>query len=208
MNIAFIFSLVSFLAFLGESGVLLWLHIRPTGYNFMRHAISDYGVGKTRRLFSIYLWLAGIGAAALAVALRLGLTAPPVQERAIIFLLLLAGFRICVSLFPTDLEGQPLTKTGILHYFFAILSIGFAYAIIAQLTPFFQSRPDWHSVNKILTILLNIATPSLIAIVITMWKPLRNIFGLFERLFVATTILWFFIVSLFLVISIHIVLRN
>jgi Protein of unknown function (DUF998) len=203
MNLAFIFSLVSFLAYLCESGVLFWMHVRPTGYNFMRHAISDYGVGKTRRLFSVYLWLASLGAVALAIALMIGLKAPPVPERAIIFLFLLAVFRIGVSIFPTDLEGQALTKTGLLHYIFAILSIGFVYAIMAQLTPFFQTRPDWHSVNKILAILLNIATPSLIAIIITMWKPLRNIFGLFERLFVITTTLWFLIVSLFLAISMH-----
>jgi hypothetical protein len=203
MNTAFIFSLVSFLLYLGESGVLLWLHIKPTGYNPIRHAISDYGVGKTHRLFSIYLWLASLGGVALAVALMVGFKTPAVPERAVIFLLLLAGFRIYVSLFPTDLEGQTLTKTGILHYIFAILTIGFTYSIIAQLTPFFQTRPDWQAVSKILTILLNIATPSLIAIVITMWKPLRNIFGLFERLFVITTTLWFLIVSMFLAISVH-----
>jgi hypothetical protein len=203
MNLAFIFSLLSFLAYLGESGILLWLHIKPTEYNPIRHAISDYGVGKTRRLFNIYLWLAGLGAVALAVALRLGLKVPSIPERSVIFLLLLAVFRICVSLFPTDLEGRPLTRTGVLHYIFAILSIGFVYAIIAQLTPFFQMRLDWQTINRTLVILLNITTPAIIAIIITMWKPLRNIFGLFERLFVITTSLWFLIVSMFLTVAIH-----
>ncbi len=203
MNIAFIFSLLSFLAYLSGSGVLLCLHIKPTEYHPIRHAVSDYGVGNTQRLFNIYLWLASLGAFALAVALMVGLEAPPVPQRAIIFLLLLVGVRICVSLFPTDLEGQPLTRTGILHYIFAILSIGLVYSIMAQLTPFFQMRPDWQSVNSVLKVLLTIATPALIAIVITMWKPLRNIFGLFERLFVITTTLWFLVVSIFLSISIH-----
>ena len=203
MTAAHIFSLLSFLAYFGCGCILFWLHIQPTGYSPIRHAISDYGVGKTQRLFNIYLLLAGLGSAALAAALIFGLEAPSVPQRAIILLLLLAGIRICVSAFPTDLEGKPLTRTGILHYIFAILSVGLVYTIMAQLTPFFQTRPDWQTVNSILKVLLTIATPALAMVVITLWKPLRNIFGLFERLFVITTTLWFLTVSIFLATSIH-----
>jgi hypothetical protein len=203
MNAAFIFSLISFLAYLSASSLLLWLHIKRTGYHPIRHAVSDYGVGNTHRLFNIYLSFSGLGAVALSLALSFGLKTPPAPERAIILLFLLAGVRVCVSLFPTDLEGQPLTKTGILHYLFAILSIGFVYAIAAELTPFFQARPDWEIISNILGVLLAIATPALVAIIVTMWKPLRNIFGLFERLFIATTTLWFLVVSAFLTVLLH-----
>jgi len=203
MNTAFVFSLLSFLAYLSAGSVLFWLHIKHTGYHFMRHAISDYGVGPTHRLFNIYLWLSSFGAIALVVALMIKLQILPIPEKTIIFLLLLAGVRIFVSMFPTDLERQPLTQTGILHYIFAILSIGFVYTITAQLTPFFQARPDWQAVNGILRVLWAIATPALVGIIITMWKPLRNIFGLFERIFVVTTTLWFLVVSAFLTILFH-----
>jgi hypothetical protein len=203
MSIAFIFSLLSFLAYLSGNDVLLWLHIKPTKYHLIRHAISDYGVGNTRRLFNIYLWLSGLGAGTLAIALMVGLKTFPVPERAIILLLLLAGIRICVSIFPTDLEEKPLTRIGILHYIFAILSVGLVYTIMAELTPFFQARPDWQTVNSILKMLFTIATPTLVAIIITMWKPLRNTFGLFERMFVITTTLWFLLVSAFLTILLH-----
>ncbi len=81
--------------------------------------------------------------------------------------------------------------------------MGLVYTIMAQLTPFFQTRPDWQTVNSILKVLLTIATPALAMVVITLWKPLRNIFGLFERLFVITTTLWFLTVSIFLATSIH-----
>jgi len=74
---------------------------------------------------------------------------------------------------------------------------------MAEITPFLQTKPDWQTVNNILKILLDIAAPTLIAMIITMWKPLRNIFGLFERLFVASATLWFIIVSIFLAISIY-----
>jgi hypothetical protein len=203
MNMAFIFAFLSFFAYLGADSVLLWLHIKPTGYYPMRHAISDYGVGPTHRLFNIYLQLTNFGGVTLAIALMAGLNAPSVPQRSIVLFFLLVAIRICLSLFPTDLEGHSLTRIGILHYIFAILSIGFVYTITAQLTPFFQARPDWQAVNSILKVLLNIATPALIAIVITMWKPLRSIFGLFERLFIATTAVWFLVVSAFLTILLH-----
>jgi hypothetical protein len=203
MSIAFMFALLSFLAYLGESGVLVWLHAKPTGYNLVRHAVSDYGVGKTRRLFTIYLALAGLGSVLLAVAFMFGPEAPIVPQRTIVFLLLLAIARIGVILFPTDLEGKPLTRTGILHYFFAIVSIGFTYTIMAELTPIFLTIPDWQVVAGILNVLLMIATPALVALVITLWKPLRNIFGLFERLFIVSTTIWFLFASAFLAVLLH-----
>ena len=76
-----------------------------------------------------------------------------------------------------------------------IVSIESVYTVIAQLTPFIGARPEWQAVSAILGVLCIIATPALIAIIITMWKPLRNIFGLFERLFVIATTLWFLIMS-------------
>ncbi|MEK7069993.1 MAG: DUF998 domain-containing protein [Patescibacteria group bacterium] len=203
MNIAFIFALLGFLAYISEGGVLLWLHIKPTGYHPIRNAVSDYGVGPTHRLLRIYLWLCNLGAVFLTIALIVGLRVPPIPQRSIVFLFLLVGVRICLSLFPTDLEGKPMTRTGILHYIFAVLTIGFVYTIMAQLTPFFQARPDWQAINRILGVLLTITTPALIAIVITMWKPLRSIFGLFERIFIVSTTLWFLIVSAFLAISLY-----
>ena len=203
MNIGFICALLSFLAYLGESGVLVWLHAKPTGYNLVRHAVSDYGVGTTRRLFTIYLGLAGLGGILLAAALMLRPEAPAIPQRTIVFLFLLALARIGVILFPTDLEGKPQTQTGMLHYLFAIVSIGFTYTIMAELTPIFQTNPDWHAVTGILNILFTIATPVLVALVITLWKPLRNIFGLFERLFVVTAMIWFLVVSAFLAVLLH-----
>jgi hypothetical protein len=198
MNLAFILAVLSFVAYLGANSILFWLHFKPTGYHLIRHALSDYGVGPTRHLFNVYIQLTNFGGITLAIALLDGLHAPAVPQRSIVLLFLLFVIRICLSLFPTDLEGKPLTRIGILHYVFAILSIGFTYTIMAQLTPFFQARPDWQAVQSSLKVLLNIATPALIAIVITMWKPLRSIFGLFERLFIATTAVWFLIVSAFL----------
>lgn len=200
MSIVFIVPLLSFLTYLGAYGTLVWLHIKPTEYNPVRNAVSDYGVGYTRRLFNTYLQLNSFGAIALAIAL---IKIPSVPQRSIIFLFLLICARIGTSMFPTDLEGKTLTRTGFLHYIFAILSVGFVYSIIAQLTPFFQTRPDWQAVSSILNIILTITTPILVMVVVTMWKPLRKFFGLFERIFIATTAVSFLIVSAFLTILFH-----
>ena len=145
--------------------------------------------------------LNSFGAIALAIAL---IKIPSVPQRSIIFLFLLICARIGTSMFPTDLEGKTLTRTGFLHYIFAILSVGFVYSIIAQLARvFFQTRPDWQAVSSILNIILTITTPILVMVVVTMWKPLRKFFGLFERIFIAITAVWFLIVSAFLTILFH-----
>jgi Protein of unknown function (DUF998) len=203
VNIASIIAVCSFLAYLGAYSILLWLHVTPTEYRPLQHAVSDYGVGRTSRPFVLYLQLTNVGGIFLALTLMTGLKMLSVPHWPIVFLFLLVCARLGTSAFPTDLEGKPLTRTGILHYIFAICSVGFVYTIIAELTPFFQTIQEWSAVSGILGMLLTAITPILIMVVITMWKPLRNIFGLFERLFIATSAIWFLIVSASLIVLAH-----
>lgn len=200
MWIAFFAAVVSFLAYLAEAVVLVWLHIKPTGYHLARNAVSDYGVGPTKNLFGTYLSFNNIGSLALAIALYSAPGIQPIPLWPIIFLVLLTISRFCLSLFPTDIEGKALTRTGLLHYIFAVFVFGFLYTSIVQLTRLFGTKPDWQSIYPILAALSAMAAPSLMAVAVTLLKPLRNIFGLFERLYITITTLWFIIVSAFLVI--------
>lgn len=195
MKIAFLFAIMSFLAYAGQLGILLYLHIKKNSYSFIKHAVSDYGVGPTKNIFQIRAWLDGFGAISLAASFLLGLGLHSVLP----LIIILAAVRICAGIFPTDLEGQKFTKTGLLHYIFAILSFGFAYMVIVKMNVFFSMQTSWQPVYGILLILVNIATPALVAVIVTMWKPLRNIFGLCERIFIVAIGLWFLVVSGFLV---------
>ena len=82
---------------------------------------------------------------ALAIGLGLGVSSPPLVIRDVVFLGLVAAVRIGESLFPTTVEGEKLTRTGALHYLFAILTFGFTYAAISGLTPELVKLYPWHA---------------------------------------------------------------
>ena len=44
-------SIVAAIATAAQTGALIALHLLPTGYNPVRDAVSDYGIGRYRFLF-------------------------------------------------------------------------------------------------------------------------------------------------------------
>jgi Protein of unknown function (DUF998) len=121
------------------------LHFLPTGYSPVHNAVSDYGAGSYSSLFRISLWSGSIAVLVLTVGLALGVGSPPLVNRDLVFLGLVAVAWIGESLFPTTVEGERLTRTGALHYLFAILTFGFTYAAISGLTPVLVKLHPWHS---------------------------------------------------------------
>jgi Protein of unknown function (DUF998) len=121
------------------------LHFLPTGYSPVHNAVSDYGAGSYSSLFRISLWSGSIAVLVLTVGLALGVGSPPLLSRDLVFLGLVAVAWIGESLFPTTVEGERLTRTGALHYLFAILTFGFTYAAISGLTPVLVKLHPWHS---------------------------------------------------------------
>jgi hypothetical protein len=194
MTPQFYIAALGFLSYVASFAVYIWLHITPSGYSPVSNAVSDYGVGKTSKLFVIYLWLNNIGSIAIAFAL-IGLSYIP--HIIPILLLVLTLSRIGLSLFPTDLEGEKHTKRGYLHYFFAIILFGLSYYVIHHVTVVVAGREGRHHVVRFLEILSWLTTASLIGTVITMWKPFRNIFGAIERVFILSTTFWFLALNAF-----------
>ena len=139
--------------------------------------------------------------AALPVGLALGVGSPPLVSRDLVFLGLVAVSRIGESLFPTNVEGERLTRTGALHYFFAILTFGFTYAAISGLTPDLVKIHPWHSEKALLTWLAGATLVGLILVVVTLLPRLRRIFGLCERFFLAVTYLWFILAAFLLIVK-------
>jgi hypothetical protein len=185
---------LSFACYLANVALLVWLHLRRTGYSPIRHAVSDYGVGPTRRTFAVYGWLGSAGALALAATLWAADTLPvPAWLLGVLVAMVVA--RVGVFLLPTDLEGQRLTATGLLHYLFAVLSFAAAYVAVRNLTPIFSHAPGWEPVRGVLDGLAWAATPALVANCVTMLKPLRRVFGICERFFLGVVALWFLTVS-------------
>jgi hypothetical protein len=195
------FALISLLGSLIYVAVVLALHVLPTGYDPRHNAVSDYGVGRYAPLFRVSLWAGSIAVLALLAGLALGVGSPPLVTRDLAFLGLVAVSRIGESLFPTTVEGERLTRTGALHYVFAILTFGFTYAAISGLTPDLVKIHPWHSEKALLTWLAGATLVGLILVVVTLFPRLRRVFGLCERFFLAITYLWFIVVACLLIVK-------
>lgn len=169
------------------------LHMAPSPYTFMSHAVSDYGIGPTARLFQLYAGLGTIGAVALTILFVF--SHHPVFPMLVpLGMVLMVLSRLGVARFPTDLEGQPRTQHGTLHYVFAILTFTWAYTTIANATPRFVES-TMSSVIPVFRLLHTLATVALVGIVVTRITPVRQYFPIAERVFLLATLLWFLLAS-------------
>jgi hypothetical protein len=197
------FALISLAGSLVYVAVVVVLHFLPTGYNPVHNAVSDYGVGQYAPLFRVSLWAGSIAVLALAIGLALDPGAPPLVIRDVVFLGLVAAVRIGESLFPTTVEGEKLTRTGTMHYLFAILTFGFTYAAISGLTPDLVKLYPWHSHKGMLDWLSGAVLVGLILVVATLLPRLRRVFGLCERFFLLVTYGWLVLVAWLLAVKAH-----
>ncbi|TDW93530.1 uncharacterized protein DUF998 [Kribbella pratensis] len=196
--------LCALLAVVGMGGYLcifVALHLLPTGYHPVRHAVSDYGVGRYARLFRWALVLSSAGILALAAGLGFEPGTPTVTVLQLVFLFLIPVTRVGMLKFPTDLEGQRLTNSGRLHYAFAVAAFALTYSAIAGLTPELEPVGAWEPVGGFLSVLRMIALVSLVLLVIALVPRLRKVFGLFERGFLLSTNLWFLTVGICLLVE-------
>ena len=193
-------SLVATLAYLA---ILAALHVLPTGYSPVRHAVSDYAVGRHGPLFNVALYISSLSVLALAYALIRELGSPPLATRDLVFLLVIPLTRIGMTLFPTSLEGKRITRTGLIHYGFAIAAFTLTYLAISGLTPALQALTTGQWVHAPLGWAAWIIGPALALVVITMTRPLRRVFGLFERVFLVTTNIWFALAAILLIDRLH-----
>jgi hypothetical protein len=181
--------------------VFVALHVLPTGYSPIGHAVSDYGVGRYAKLFRVAGVLSTVGILCLAIALTVEPGTPTVSVFELVCLYVIPLFRIAILRFPTDLEGQRLTRSGRLHYLFAILAFAATYSAVAGMTPELGAVEPWDSIHGLLHVLQLIAMVSLILLVIAMIPRLRRVFGLFERLFLTSTNLWLLLVAAYLALN-------
>ena len=158
------------------------LHLVPSDYNIVQHAVSDYAVGPTHRLATAVTWTSAVFWAALAGAVALG---PPTPEKNVaLWLAALAVIFAALPLLPTDVEGQPATLIGRLHLVAAIAWFSIAYScmgsIVRLLTPLApRGLVSFLGVTRWVTAAALIALVT--ALVIRRLRPYA--FGISERIF-------------------------
>jgi hypothetical membrane protein len=169
-------------------GSIVLLHFLPTGYDPIRNTVSDYGVGRYRTGHRIAVL--SLAAAGFATATASFGPIRPEPGAVIAFLSVFAIARTIIPLFPTDVEGQPHTRTGRVHWILAIT----AFASLATAAGFFKGTTlddvvGWVVVSTAVFMILVLCVPRL-----------RRTFGFAERLFYFSMICWFLITGVELVL--------
>jgi hypothetical protein len=179
-----------------ETVALIVLHFLPTGYDPIRDAVSDYGVGPYRGWF----WLQAVagGLACLALGIALGRLHPFSPTQVVVALIVTAASRFLIPFFATD-QGESRFETphGVIHMILAVLAFGGLVWAAMGLWATLKHYPAWHGAKAFLTIVPWIMLGSVIAVVLAIRGPrLKPFFGAFERLFYLSSLAWLLVVSI------------
>jgi hypothetical protein len=173
--------------------LLVALHVVDQQRSPIRAAVSDYATGRAAGLFKAYGAAGIVGAAALCRAMwdYPNAAFPPA---AIYCLGALAVLRLGIFAFKTDEGAFGRTREGLIHLLFAIVTFTLAYEVVSiggATALAITAGP----LNAAFAALGWIVPISLALVVATMAPRLRAFFGLAERLFLVSTLLWFLLVA-------------
>jgi hypothetical protein len=193
------FGVIALLAVSLQSVLLVTLHVLPTKYDPVHDAISDYGVGEFRGYFWAQL-VAG-GSACIALALSLGSLHPFVPTLAVVMLVANGAARFLMPAFPTDQSGSRFqTAKGRVHMLLALVAFGGVAAAATSLGGLPSHYADWQGAKSLIDTLGWVVLAGAIACALALVGPrLKRIFGLIERLFTASAIVWIGVISIELV---------
>jgi hypothetical protein len=193
------FGVVALLGVSLQAVLLVTLHVLPTKYDTVHDAISDYGVGAYRRYFWAQL-VAG-GSACIALAVSLGSLHPYVPTLAVVMLVANGAARFLMPAFPTDQSGSRFqTARGTVHMVLAIVAFGGVAAAATSLGGLLDRYAEWEGVKGLVDTLGWVVLTGAIACALALFAPrLKRIFGLIERLFTASVIVWIGVLSIELI---------
>lgn len=178
------------------------LHLMRSDYSPVRHAVSDYAVGRTRTLSSIMTWTTAAAWAALAAAVWSGLPNWSARGGIAAWLVVLALIFLVLPFVPTTLEGEQATLIGRLHMLAAVSWFAISYSCMSDFVRLAES-----SVGGVLTftiiVLSWIALAALIVLVASLVLPgLRNrTFGISERVFIVAVNLFYLLAAVVLLVA-------
>jgi hypothetical protein len=170
------------------------LHAVDRSVDWVRDPVSHYAVGPRGRLFRTY-GNVGTAAAALLACQIFFSRGPALPDIVLASLLLMVAARIGVIAIPTDAKGQASTRRGRIHLVLAIVSFAATYTAIANATPPLAE----HAAYPALQGLRIVAMVALAGVVAGVSPLARRWFGLAERVFLLSTMLWFIVANIALV---------
>ena len=171
------------------------IHVVPSEYNIVNHAVSDYAVGPTRKLGTAMTWTSAVFWAVLAGAV---IVSPSLTEKSVaIWLLVLTVLFVVLPFLPTDIEGQPATLIGRLHLAAAVAWFAISYSCMGNFVRMLQPVAPQGLVSCLVGTRW-VTMVSLIALVAALViTPARKYaFGISERIFLLAVNAFYLGVSL------------
>lgn len=178
--------------------VLVRAHLLPTGYDAMRDAISDYGVGAYHRYYRAMMLLLGLGTALLVIALARDTEA---QNLGLAFLGAYAAARLGIAFFMTDLPGTPVTSAGRVHVVLAAVAFTAIAFGAADVTGAIDGSPGWSGgVAGVLRFESKAVGLTAALTLVCFLVPLarQRVFGLVERMLYVASAAWLITASIHL----------
>ena len=169
-------------------GLLVAVHLRPTGYDPLRNAVSDYGVGPSLPYYCAQT--AAMALAAIFVAAALARTVDPAPKLVIVLLFVFAAARLAIPFFPTDLDRMRRTDTGVIH----VLLAAVAFGTVAWAAATLPGRVHWAGLTTLGWIVVVTAIATAFSL-----RARMPYFGLVERSFYAATLGWLAFVAVRLI---------
>lgn len=196
-----IFSILTIICILVYFSIMIYLHSKHKEYNPIYHAVSDYGVGSSKRFYAISGYVSAIGSLSLAIALYFWSYDFSFKTTAIILLLVRVISVVGVIIFPTDIEGMEKTKNGKIHLLLAVVQFTAIAIFVFNMTERLQPILN-QGFSAFLGALEYVVKFGLITLVAAMViRKLKKYFGLFERVFLYSSAFYILICSIIILMK-------
>jgi hypothetical protein len=181
------------------AGLVLGLHMLPTGVEARREGVSAYALGRWASLYAAQALASGVAALSVAAG---AVVVGPAPMIGVVALAVYGGARIAIIRYPTDPPGTaPLSGTGRVH---AVLASA-AFVALGVAAPLVGLGMDWSTAAALRAALvaLSVAVPvTVLATFAAGAVPrLRDSFGAVERGIYAAGLPWLFVAGLALIAS-------
>ncbi|WP_341940394.1 DUF998 domain-containing protein [Microbacterium sp. LWH10-1.2] len=197
-----IFAVLAAALWTARLGMFVALHIVRSDYSPVKHAVSDYAVGRTRTLSSIMTWTTAGGWGALAAAVWFGLPEWSDRVGVAAWLGVLAVIFVALPFVPTTLEGEEMTTIGRLHMLAAVAWFAISYSCMGNFVRLAESTVGGGlaATLSVLSVVTMVALVALIGSLVLPWLRSRT-FGIAERVFIVAVNVFYLIVAIMLLLG-------
>ena len=195
------FRSAAFLALLAMGGMVYYLssvvaaHLLRPDVHPVSEPVSYYAVGPYGFFIGLAIFALGVGSLALTLGLHLGI-APPGRSRVGLLLLALYGVsQLVVALFSIDAESAK-TTTGIVHNIAGNISFFCFPPAVILLSMGMGKDERWRSLKRPALALSLVVLVEAILVMVS--ANVVGGFGLAQRLFLLTSVLWMLLAAIWL----------